>query len=573
MKIKFLLLFFSFFLCNIALAQLPYKYNLKGFGGISVDQGFSILSDSKNDVILGGYFRNEVNFNFPVSTWTLKSKGSEDIFINKYTPDGILIWAVGMGGIGPDRCTSSAVDSKDNIYITGAFRDTVDFNSGDANFRKVSAGSNDVFIAKLNSEGNLVWVKQIKGKLDDTGKSITVDSDGNVFLTGVFQSSIEFEGSPQFNMTTVRNYDVFIAKLDADGNFIWAKQIGGTGDDIANTITVDPSNQIIVMGTYNSDIDFDPGVNVFKLLQTGVYPNMFVLKLNGNGEFVWAKQIASENIVIPYTAKTDPLGNIYSIGTFRSKVDFDPDANIFNLTSPGVSGDAFILKLNKDGNLVWAKQIGGRLNEIGLGLTLDSDNNIYTTGCYEEGADFDPGPNEFIMHTNGIENNNDIFISKLNSNGEFLWAGSINGDLEDIGFSVCVDKNLRIHSTGIFSGNVVFKLNNDSTWMTSNGGTDILFQSLDQLIVRVEDHQSNEAISLFPNPCLTDLNIEFLSNNELTTQISLIDINGKNILAKSLPTSFGKNNWIISTSKIQSGIYTLKLNQQSTSITSKIVVE
>ena len=133
-----------------------------------------------------------------------------------------------MGGIRKDYVFSSICDLQGNVYTTGSFQETVDFDPGPEVNNLSSVGRSDVFVQKLDTDGNFLWVKQMGGKYDDTGYDITIDVDGNIITTGHFQKTIDFDpGLGVTNLTSEGKLDVFVQKLDADGNFMWAKSMGG----------------------------------------------------------------------------------------------------------------------------------------------------------------------------------------------------------------------------------------------------------------------------------------------------------------------------------------------------------
>ncbi len=494
----------------------------KGFGEVGNDAGNIILTDKAGNIYLGGFFRGNVDFDKGIVPHILKSKGSEDIFINKYDPNGQLIWALGFGGKGPDRCTNAVLDASGDLIVLGNFRDTVEFGQTST----VSSGFNDIFIAKISSDGVLKWVRSLGGTLDENGRSLALQKDGHIIVTGTFQGKIKFENTTIPELIAVKNTDIFILSIQSDGKFEWVKQIGGISEEIVYSLCVNRKDEIVVVGTYNSDLDFDPDSSVYKLLQSGVYPNMFVLDLHLDGSFNWVKQFAGDNNIIPYNVKTDLGDKIVVTGTFRSKVDFDPGAGINELIAPGILGDAFVLKLASNGGLDWVKQLGGPLNEIGLGLFIDPYDNIYTTGCYEDGADFDPGIGSYTLYTDGVPNNNDIYISKLSSKGDFLWANGMQGALEDIGFSICVAPSATVHSTGIFSGSLKVNSGKDSSFIMSNGLTDLFIHTIQQTRTDIKDSERSTSLKIYPNPCKDYIFVECPLINSSQEDCKIMDLSG-----------------------------------------------
>src|SRR5690606_21731654 len=152
--------------------------------------------------------------------------------------------------------------------------------------------------------------------------------------------------------------DVFISKLDANGNFVWAKRIGGTSSDFGNAIAIDGVGNVYTTGRFSDVVDFDPGTGTFNLNGGyGYYFDVFVSKLNVNGEFVWAKRIGGNGVDVGHAITLDGNNNVYTTGFFTGTVDFDPGTGTHNLASTGAN-DIFISKLDVNGNFLWANKFG-----------------------------------------------------------------------------------------------------------------------------------------------------------------------------------------------------------------------
>ena len=206
-------------------------------------------------------------------------------------------------------------------------------------------------------------------------------------------------------------------------NFKWAKQMGGSGSYSAgNSIAVDASGNVFTTGSFTGTVDFDPGPEVFNLNAVGS-GNTFVSKLNAAGNFVWAKQMEGTGSGYGSSISLDATGNIYTTGAFGGIADFDPGVGVFNSGAATTSGDCFVSKLDACGNFVWAKKIGGNINDHAEGnsITVDASGNVYAIGSfYGTEVDFDPGPDFYIL--NSSFNAEKVFVSKLDAIGNFVWA-------------------------------------------------------------------------------------------------------------------------------------------------------
>jgi len=321
-------------------------------------------------------------------------------------------WAKSMGGLDQDHGNSITTDASGNVYVTGEYYGTVDFDPDSGTFNLTSNGFKDVFIQKLSADGNLIWAKSIGGIFNDVGNSIITDVMGNMYVSGSYTDTVDFDpGVSSFNLISNGSIDAFILKLDSGGNFIWAKSMGGISTDNGYSITSD--GNLYLTGSFKDTVDFDPGVGIFNLISNG-NNDVFIQKLDANGNFIWAKSFGAASGEAGFSIALDDSANVYVTGVFQSIVDFDPGVGIFNLTSNG-STDIFIQKLDSSGTFVWARSMGGGLGDAGYSIT--SDGNVYVIGYFQGTVDFDPGVGIFNLTSNG---STDIFIQKLNAAGNLI---------------------------------------------------------------------------------------------------------------------------------------------------------
>lgn len=254
------------------------------------------------------------------------------------------------------------------------------------------------------------------GNYNDWGYSVATDLNGNIQTIGSFLGTVDFNPGPNLNLgigNSETTSDIFISKFDSSGNFIWVKTFGANSSDFGRDITVDNFGNVYAVGIYSGIVDFDPGTATYNLSGG----TAFILKLSTNGDFIFAKSL---NNCTTYEVKLDGLGNIIVGGTFYGTVDFSMGAGTNNLTS--INSDAFILKIDPSGNLVWVKQFGGTGATVKVySLAIDASNNIISGGWLVGTADFDPGAGTTFL-TAGSDNFPGAFISKLDANGNYIWA-------------------------------------------------------------------------------------------------------------------------------------------------------
>ena len=440
------------------------------------DVGKSIAIDAAGNVYTTGYFTGITDFDPGAGSTNLTSAGGTDIFILKLDAGGNLLWAKGIGSPGDDQGISLTLDASANVYVTGSFTGTADFDQGAAITNLTSAGSTDIFVLKLDAAGNFAWAKSMGGTTGDAGYSVTVDLTGNVYTTGFFSGTADLDpGSGTASFSSIKgSNDIFISKLDAAGNFLWAKGFGDVSGDYGRSITVDPSGNVYLTGSFSGLIVFNISPGNFVLTSNGS-SDIFILKFTGNGAFGWGKNLGGSAADTGYSIKLDASGNVYTTGSFSGTADFDPDIAISNNITSAGGTDIFISKLDATGNFVSAKTIGGAGNDCAYSLCTDGFNNVYTAGSFNGTVDFDNGP---LTHNITSAGSNDIFILKCDATGNFTTAKTMGGAGDDIAWAMAADNGGFIYTTGIYNGTADFDPGTGNYNLTSSGGSDLFISKL-----------------------------------------------------------------------------------------------
>jgi len=431
-------------------AQLPpFQWANKMEGGNTK----SMAIDDQGNVYFVGEIGSTGNFDVDPGPGVFILNGANGIvIIYKLNSAGAFVWAKQISDVNTE-CIR--VDAAQNVYLGGHYSLTKDFDPGPAVFNLTGVGQNDIFSLKLDASGNFLWAKSQGGTLGDVAFSIAISTAGIFYSTGYFAGTSDFDPGPGvFNITAANLTDTYISALDADGNFLWAKHLGG-GQNQALSITTNVLGNIIIAGLFSGTTDFDPGAGVTNLTTTGA-DDIFILKLDAIGNFIWAKQAGGISADIPEAVALDPLGNVYATGRFNLTSDFDPGPGIFNLTTAGNTDgitDVFVLKLAPNGNFVWVKQMGSLAVDLGNDIATDAAGNIYTTGIFQNIADFDPGAAIFNLTSKG---GSDIFISKLTTDGNFVWAVSFGSGSADRGEAIAADAAGSVYCAGNFLGQIDF---------------------------------------------------------------------------------------------------------------------
>ncbi|MES2763373.1 MAG: T9SS type A sorting domain-containing protein [Bacteroidota bacterium] len=445
----------------------------KIIGGNTDDWGYSITVDDSGYVYTSGITTYGADFDTGPGTYTVSGG---DAFVSKMDNNGTLIWAKAVNGTSISYGDKSlAVDKKGNVYYSGTFLNTVDFNPGAGVFNLSSGSSSnkDIFISKLNRQGNFVWAKKYGSPTqNDKAPLLTLDSLDNLYVTGVYSYSIDCDPGPgTYTLSSASSGSgLFVSKLDSSGSFVWAKNFysstngtctGANGEVEAKSIKIDALGNIYLLGDFHNTVDFDPGPGTYTIQSSGNRA-IFMMKLNNVGNFVWAKAMATwAQCNSGYSMVLDRFGYIYITGKFVT-MDFDPGSgsNII-LSSPSLAENALIAKYDTTGALSWAGAIGGG-TAWGYGITVDAFDNVYTTGiCYGTTMDFDPGAGVVNIPSNGAQ---DIFLQKMNACSSPMNPTNTTTPVNQ---NVCLNNTHTLTVTG--SGTLNWYSSPSSTVVVSSG--------------------------------------------------------------------------------------------------------
>jgi len=389
------------------------------------------------------------------------------VFIQLESQSQTLVFADQFSGNDQQNVQTVATDHFGNVFIGSVFYNQMDADPGAGVTQLTAAGSGDVALIKLSSAGNFEWAIQL-GETDfETARKVVTDKNGNVIIAGYFHNTIDFDPGPSvYNLTSAGGQDGFIAKYDSSGNFLWAHAIGSSGTEDFYGLAADTAGNVYSVGYFQNTIDFDPGSGITNLTATGGNANFF-WKLDKDGNFIWVKQIA---YTFANDLALDANANIYVTGGFYGTVDFNPGSGTYNLTASGFGEDAFVMKLDKDGNFQWAGKMSGSSDEAGTSVWYDSaTKHILVGGRFEGTVDFDPGNGTTNLTSAG---NYDGFVESFTTSGTMVWAKGFGGTSYDEVSALRTDAPGNIHFTGAFDLTCDFDPSNGTSNLTSNGSSD-----------------------------------------------------------------------------------------------------
>ena len=287
---------------------------------------------------------------------------------------------------------SMALESNGDVYTTGSFVGTQDFDPGVGVSNLISAGIDDIYLTKYDLNGNFIWGKSIGGAGFDYGDVLGVDNSGNIILAGVVSGTVDFDFGPSTTTLTDAN---FVAKYTSSGDFLWVTQLNYR----ANSIQIGTNGTAFLIGA-----------------------NYFT-KIDASGALVW------ENNIIGMTGKSiavDGVNNVSIVGSFSSSIDLDPSAGTATLNCSG-SKDGFLASYDASGNYLWSIQLGGNSTFYGgadetSSVDIDASGNIFVTGVFSETIDFDPGPGTVNITANLVQAKRALYLAKYDPNGNYIFA-------------------------------------------------------------------------------------------------------------------------------------------------------
>lgn len=393
----------------------------------------------------------------------LPNNGYSDIVLAKFDPDGLHLWSKSFGGARNDEGWGGATDSAGNVVITGRYYDNAD-SGPDFGGGVLGATSDfEVFVAKFDSGGAYVWSKRFGGSSTDTARAIATDANGDVVITGDYSGS-----GPNFGGGSLGNaagIDIFLAKLDGStGVQVWSKSFGGSSTDQGFGVATDPAGDVVMTGvSYQYPINFG-GV---PLASVGGY-DVVVAKFDGStGAHVWSKRFGGTSHDYARAVDTDAAGDVVITGYYSGNGPDFGDGALGNTSN----ADIFVAKLDgASGTHLWSQRQGGTGNDQAQGLAIDPDGNTVVTGYFYGTGNFGSGP---LQSTNGSY---DVFVAKFDPAGAPISSRGFGGTSTDQGHAVTTDADGNVIIAGQFYNSVTFR----GSSLTSVGGYDGFLVKLKQ---------------------------------------------------------------------------------------------
>jgi uncharacterized protein (DUF2249 family) len=573
---KKLLLFILLFTVKQTKAQTLQWVN--DLGAINYGNYNSRLTtDINNNIVSTGQFSGTMDFDPSPAVYSLSGYNSQ--FIAKYDVNNNYQWAVKIRSYGTIDCNTVTTDPSGNVFIGGSINTTTFFTNTDS-LVPISLNDYDIFVAKYSPSGNFLWAFHVgKQGIYNEGIAINADNNGNIFLAGVFSDTLSFNPTSTSNPLIAKgSSDIYFAKYDNNGNFLWAHNIGThKKSSVVQGTSIDNNGNLYVAGAFSDTTNFSTSATQQLLIADSIAN--FVAKYDNNGNYVWAFKLGDKNNnAVINSISADAAGNLAIAGELLGTVDFDPSATVNNVTNPFWYHNIFTAKYNTNGQYLWAFIIASRplyilnQNSYANAVKIDAVGNTYISGGLESVADFNPGPAADSLDAHGAKAN--FFLAKYDVNGNYIWAFNMGSDsgsyYANVGYSLTSDVNNDIIASGVFAGN-----GNDfdpsanvDTLSTVNGGyyMDIFIAKYSGALNSIKQLNQNQqsAIDIYPNPTQNNFTIETNSAEKQT--ISVFDINGKLVLLQNINGTTS-----IDASNLSQGVYNLNVSN-SQDVTNKRLV-
>jgi hypothetical protein len=533
------------------------------------DEGCGITLDASGNIYTTGNFYTVTDFDPGPATYTLASGGGA-IFVSKLDPAGNFVWAKGFTGGSIASGYSIEVDALGNVYTSGFFSGTTDFDPG-AGVYNLYSPNDAVFISKLDPFGNFIWTKQF-GQSYSYVKAMKLDAAGNVHTTGTFNGVLDFDPGPgTYTLQSNGIHDIFVSKLDASGNFVWANSFGGIGWDYGMGIDIDALGNVYSTGYFSDAVDFDPGPGTFSLTAgNSSGDDTYISKLNSSGNFVWAKQLglSASGGVESQSMVIDGKGFIYIAGGFGGPSDFDPGPGTYTInSSPG--GGSFMLKLACSQPIL---STSASQNTICAGqtVTLTSNGaNVYNWnpgGSVGSNITLFPGSSTVYTVTgtdiNGCSNTNTVSVT-VNALPPIYTSSSTT--------LVCIGETATLTASGVSS--YTWNTGSNSSTITisptattiytvmgtgSNGcvGGALISQSVSACIGIKELSENNSVVTVYPNPNSGVFNVRV--DNFENCSIEIYNVIGELILKEKIMST--ETN--VDIKEFSAGVYQIRLSKE-----------
>lgn len=548
--------------------QLSSQYSLEWASVVGFKLSESYI-DMDSNIYLAGNYNTAVDFDPGPGFQMRTPEGGYDFYILKLDKKGKFKWVRTFGTTAcrpcHDEVSDIEVDKFGNVVVSGSYFGPLDFDPHPVNtfIMKAKGFNSENYLLKLDSNGDFLWAKKfVNNNFASSNSQIEINQNAQIYYITGFTDSIDADptsGTQYFKSPT--GFDnTLIVKLKPSGSLIWAKSLSG-GFSSVNEFVVDSNSNLFLTGQYRGIVDFDINASV-NTLNSGTSWNGYVLKLTSDTNFGFVKELTNSGSgIVPLDVFPTSSGDILMGGYYFGTTDFDPGTSTLSKTAVNSAGDAFILKLNANGNYQRVFSFGGVgvYNNRCSAIQEDTSGNLYFSGEFQDTVDFNPGSQISEMTSAGTL---DAFLLKTTANLDYINSFSVGGNQWELVENLYVGTNNELFLIGSLTSTVGDLDPSTTTYPISMPPGNAMANYVLKININPSSTSGIKALnpslelSLYPNPTNGLLKLE--STSDAQYSIKIISSLGQLVYQKNNLT--GNNQ--IDVSKLPSGAYMLLIYDQ-----------
>ena len=562
MKKLFYVLAFSTLLPNAGVCQGEYIniQSQNAIGSALIDNAEKTVIDQNGNILVSGTFSEELDFDPTEETFLLSPLGLPDVFLASYAADGNFNWAFNLGRISLNNGMSVggiAVDSQNNLVMTGSFSLNVDFDPSEENEVLSSVLGRDAFIAKYSSQGDLIWVRQFGGLGSELGTALAIDQEDNISLGLRFSSEVDLDPADENDVliNPVGGSDASIVKLDSDGNYLWSYNVSpDTDNETVSALAATPDGKVVLGAIVHAT---NSGIPTQSMLAAVVNPD-------GSESWTYDFMNLGQSNVISHIAISQNGEDFYLGGRIQEDTDFDPSSES-SVIQPNFA-DPFISKHSLvDGSLVWATYVlSDALDDFCAGVH-ESNGLAFMAGSFDVQAIFDPNDFSTIEFSNGSA---DVFISVYDAEtGAFIDAQTYGGSGAERANDAYFRGENGLCLVGNFSSSLSLLEEEIINAQGFEDGFYSRFSFLYNLSAERELQKSN--VSVYPVPAIDQVFVELGQEIFGKIEIKIVNIVGQTVFEEGFV--YNNARMPVDISSLPKGVYLTEIKSHNSSVTKRLI--
>lgn len=485
-------------------------------GPSNEDEIDAVASDNQGNVYISGKFEDTLHvagYSTP-----LISNGMADIMLEKYDSTGVFQWVKQYGTVGEDNVFDAVCNQSGDVIISGYFQNTIQIDT----ITITSYGGFDAFLAKLDSDGNVIWVLQYGGTSDEGGNEVAVASNGQIIVGAKSLGNITI-GAFSFTNPNPGIGDSYIISVNPDGTVAWARTISGVGASRAKAIAVDDVGNVYCGGDFISINYIVDELGIQHNLSSNGARDAFVTSWTASGDLRWFKNWGGTGDEMCKGIATNSNWDVYLAGPFTNSVNFEGDT----LVSAGAN-DFFMWKLNTTGGTEWLRHISS-IDDILYGGEIESDGNggvimgIGLTNTLQLQSD-----TAFITYTLPVLGTAYPFFLQYNSNGSVVFTKFADDNSSGYGtFGEISRSSNRVFLDVILRGSLTFNdVITSGSYANKDAGLTSIVLTISDLSNIPNTGNNNSVLQVYPNPTNQILNIQY---SEGIFNVFIYDLQGRTV--------------------------------------------